>query len=289
MPWRDDLRIDEAANLFPMMPEGDLIALGEDIKRNGMKSPIAIRIEKGKSILLDGRNRLDAMERVGLRVSLKKNSVRWDLVTEEKEPASAAKQPPLPPSLAAAIEVAKPVTVVVITTDPIEFITSANIHRRHLLPGDKRNLIAALLREKPERSDRATAELAKVDHKTVATVRRREEDVGRIPHVAKVVDTRGRHQPTSKPKTVIREPTAGGGRASTKTAVESYCAAFRALESASHEVRGDDWRQVVNELGEDQISRHVSTLKSALDDYGIRPQRSAVKSAADRAEARAKS
>src|SRR5262249_8106694 len=92
------------------------------------------------------------------------------------------------------------VTVIDITTDPVAFITGANIHRRHLLPEVKRDLIAALLREHPERSDRATAELAKVDHKTVAAVRRREEDVGSIPHVDGVADTKGRRQPTGKPK-----------------------------------------------------------------------------------------
>jgi hypothetical protein len=69
-----------------------------------------------------------------------------------------------------------------------------------LMAETKRDLIAKLLEEHPERSDRATAELVKVDHKTVAAVRRREEDVGSIPHVEKVVDTLGRQQPTSKPK-----------------------------------------------------------------------------------------
>ena len=45
-----------------------------------------------------------------------------------------------------------------------------NIQRRHLTAEQKRDLIAKLLRANPERSDRATAKIAKVDNKTVAVV-----------------------------------------------------------------------------------------------------------------------
>ena len=85
-----------------------------------------------------------------------------------------------------------------ISGDPVEFITSANVHRRHLPAETKSDLIAKLLQENPERSDRATAKLVGVDRKTVGAVRRREEDVGNIPHVEKVIDTKGRRQPTTK-------------------------------------------------------------------------------------------
>jgi hypothetical protein len=68
----------------------------------------------------------------------------------------------------------------------------------------KREVIAALLREDPTRSNRATASLAKVDDKTVGSVRRDLEGRAEIPHVDKVVDTKGRRQPTSK--TMSPEP-----------------------------------------------------------------------------------
>ena len=56
--------------------------------------------------------------------------------------------------------------------DPYAFVASANIHRRHLTSDQKRDLIANLLRARPERSNLATAKIAHADDKTVATVRR---------------------------------------------------------------------------------------------------------------------
>ena len=84
--------------------------------------------------------------------------------------------------------------------DPTTYIISSNIHRRHLTAETKRNLtLAQLLKENPERSNRATAAIVNVDHKTVAAVRRLEEDVGNIPHVDKVMNfQKGRQQPASK-------------------------------------------------------------------------------------------
>jgi hypothetical protein len=61
--WRDHLKIHPAAELFPLMSEPELRELGEDIKTNGLLSPIAIY----DGALVDGRNRLDAIELVGLK------------------------------------------------------------------------------------------------------------------------------------------------------------------------------------------------------------------------------
>ena len=55
--------IHPAAELFPAMSESELRELGENIKaHSGLLSPIIVY--EGK--LLDGRNRLDAMEMVGI-------------------------------------------------------------------------------------------------------------------------------------------------------------------------------------------------------------------------------
>jgi hypothetical protein len=55
--------------------------------------------------------------------------------------------------------------------DPVAFVVSANVRRRHLSTEQKRSLIAQLLKDHPTRSDRATAKVVGVDHKTVAAVR----------------------------------------------------------------------------------------------------------------------
>src|SRR6516164_118557 len=50
------------------------------------------------------------------------------------------------------------------------YVISANIHRRHLSPDQRREIIATLLKADPTKSDRQIAATAKVDNKTVAAV-----------------------------------------------------------------------------------------------------------------------
>jgi hypothetical protein len=200
--WRDSISIHPAADMFPMLGDNDLVALGEDIKRNGLTSPIAITIENRKPILCDGRNRLDAMEIVGLRVRLEQTkTAAWKFLAEELLDDKWVGVP-LTRCIGA--------TAAVITGDPTEYIISANIHRRHLTLLQKKELTAALLKDNPGRSNRATGDIVKLDDKTVASVRREMESRAEIPHVDRVVDTKGREQPVSRPKASAipaREPT----------------------------------------------------------------------------------
>jgi hypothetical protein len=84
--------------------------------------------------------------------------------------------------------------------DPVTFVISKNTHRRHLTPEDKRDLIAKLVTAAPEKSNRQIAEMAKVDHKTVASVRAKKEARGEIPHVEARTDKKGRKQQAHKPR-----------------------------------------------------------------------------------------
>src|SRR6266536_2781020 len=79
-----------------------------------------------------------------------------------------------------------------------------DLPRHHLPAGVKRQVIAALLRARADRSDRAIGEIALADHKTVAAVRTDLERHGEIPHVTTRTDTLGRQQPARKPMVTPR-------------------------------------------------------------------------------------
>jgi hypothetical protein len=155
-PWREVLPVHAAAELFPPMSPDELRALGEGIKKNGLQEPITLWFpdhESNKPQLLDGRNRLDAMEVIGIPIVREdwKGGGIHQLLVEWR-----AVYPP---------------------NDPYAYVISANIHRRHLTTEQKRELIAKLLKATPEKSDRAIGKVAKADGKTVAAVRAEQRDV----------------------------------------------------------------------------------------------------------------
>src|SRR5262249_16256518 len=138
--------------------------------------------------LLDGRNRLDAIELnyagdpEGLNQAL--NDALW---IDRNQKGCAV--------LLGSAEV----------EDPWAFVISANLKRRHLTADDRKRITEALLKARPERSDRATAKIAKVSDKTVAAVRRDLEGRAEIPHVGARTDTAGRQQPANKPPVISKE------------------------------------------------------------------------------------
>jgi len=177
-PWRDTLPIHPAAELFPRMSPNELKALGADIVRNGLTSPIALwRADpKAPEQLLDGRNRLDAIE----------------LVTGKPVEIGA-------PSLIAGEDFLACNKVITLDskTDPFAYVISANIHRRHLTAEKKRELIAELLKAQPEKSNRQIAETMKASHVTVGAVRTQMESTGQIDQLTKTVgkDRKARSKP----------------------------------------------------------------------------------------------
>jgi hypothetical protein len=66
--WRDVLGVHEDAEAFPALPADELRALGEDIRDHGLENPIGLVLRDGDIFVADGRQRLDAMELVGLPV-----------------------------------------------------------------------------------------------------------------------------------------------------------------------------------------------------------------------------
>src|SRR5262245_55723752 len=115
--WRMFLGVHPAAKLFPRPPLDQVQELGEDIKKNGLTSPIAlIAAQEGgyKYWVLDGITRLDAMALVGIPFKVVLEGARRNAV--------------------------------VIDTDPWAYVISANIRRRHLSAEDKDRLIVELLK-----------------------------------------------------------------------------------------------------------------------------------------------
>src|SRR5262249_46374041 len=64
--WRDIWPVHPAAELFPLMSEAELRDFADDIEKNGLKELVDLYDDpKLGRCLLDGRNRLDALELMG--------------------------------------------------------------------------------------------------------------------------------------------------------------------------------------------------------------------------------
>jgi hypothetical protein len=168
--WRSVQKIHPACELLPLLTQDELKELAADIKQHGLKDE-RVPLTPDKQ-LLDGRNRLDALELNGVDVAgaiksgdYKKAGI-WP-VTEKG--------------------------------DPYAFVMSRNIHRRHLDLKQKRELVGKLLEATPEKSDRQIGKIAHVDGKTVAKVRQKKEASAEIPQTTKRKDAHGHERP-AKPK-----------------------------------------------------------------------------------------
>jgi hypothetical protein len=169
--WQKYLPTHPAADLFPMMDPPALNALTADIREDGLKHDVVIWIDaNGKEWLLDGRNRLDAMAACGYTFNTVGSSFR--IYNDDV------------PVISDWIEYyrdehhARPM---VLAADPWALVISYNINRRHLTAAQKSELIIKLLKADPTKSDRAIAETAKVDHKTVGAKRAALSATGEIP------------------------------------------------------------------------------------------------------------
>src|SRR5262245_53773770 len=120
--WREDNKVHPAADIFPMMSDEELAKLGEDIKQNGIRMPIGFWHPPGepkKAVLMDGRNRLEAAERVGMY----DGNIPMAFVH---------------------------------CSDPTSWIISLNIHRRHLTKQQQADLIVAAIKAGDEAKQKLT-------------------------------------------------------------------------------------------------------------------------------------
>ncbi len=218
-PWRKLLPVHAAAELFPRMKGDELVALGEDIRQNGLRVAIvvievdqsAVMVQGRPVALLDGRNRLDALEATGHRINFHsyKDTFGRDCWT-----ACGQEQ------IGVRIALVRP-------NDPQEFVLALNILRRHLAAKQRRKLISRLLRLTPEASNRQIAARANADHKTDAQFRVAQEGTGEIPQLSKRTGRDGRVR-TTVPKLMRKSSQTGR--------LEAALKAFGAL-SAEEKVR----------------------------------------------------
>jgi DNA-binding Lrp family transcriptional regulator len=164
--WRDVLKVHPAADLFPMMPPDELRALGEDIKKNGLREGVALL----DGALLDGRNRLEAMELAGIKLFTGNGQLEWANIPSRN----------------------------VKGTDPVAYVISKNIQRRHLTTEQKRELIEKLVKATPDKSDRQIAEQTKTSPTTVGKVRKKMEAAGHVSKLDTRIDKDGRKQRAHK-------------------------------------------------------------------------------------------
>jgi DNA-binding Lrp family transcriptional regulator len=191
--WRDILPVHPAAELFPLMGEDEVAALGADIRKNGLREPVTVvrqyrRGGDGKFdvreydlALLDGRNRLDAMEGAGFKLVC---DGKLDKTLGHKalglEPFNGT------------------YAILNDDVDPYDFVISANIHRRHLTIEDRDRLIVDVLKADPSKSNRQVAKMVGASHPHVAKVRGQAEKAGDVETVTTSVDTKGRQQPAKR-------------------------------------------------------------------------------------------
>jgi hypothetical protein len=132
--------------------------------------------------LLDGRNRLDALELLGTVETPNSISRIYECPIQQRD------------------------------FDPYAYVLSKNVYRRHLNLEQRRILIANVLKAKPEASNLQIAKLTGTSDKTVGKVRADLESRSEIPNVETRTDTRGRAQPARRhtPEPAPPEPKTPG-------------------------------------------------------------------------------
>lgn len=197
--WRATLPIHPACELLPELPPDELDELGRDIAAHGLRAPIVVYVDpKRKAWLLDGRSRLDAMERAALPFELyevSKSSKRhggsrwWTIRLPDPEGGLDA----------------NPVSAVTVyDIDPYDYAISANIRRRHLTSEQKRDLVETLLKRDPSKSNRQIAKTVSASPTFVGKVRNEAEERGDVSTVDTRTDAKGRQQPARKPPPAAR-------------------------------------------------------------------------------------
>jgi ribosomal protein S14 len=259
--WRSTLSVHPAAELFPRMTPEELRALGEDVIKNGLTSPIVLWQPDSKSParLLDGISRLDAIE----------------IATGSPVIVGA-------PSIMAGQHFLDCDKVIVLdkSIDPYAYVISANIHRRHLTAEQKRELIAKLIKATPEKSDRQIAETVKASPTTVGTVRAEMETKGDVSKLDTRRDSKGRKQPAKKPPRAAANATGAEKTSNKNNGAKPSGAANTAPASPTTPARNEIGSASTSEARARNEERENEKRRLEIENTGLRSEIEEVKAAA---------
>jgi hypothetical protein len=149
----------------PLMEGEEFDALVADIKKNGLQEWIVTY----QGMILDGRNRYRACLEAGVEPHDEGLVNRTGIDNDDSARA---------------------------------YVISANLHRRHLTPEQKRDVLVKLVAAQPTKSDRTLAREAKVDHHQISRARRKAEATGTTVPVEKRTGADGKAR-----KTLAKKPT----------------------------------------------------------------------------------
>ena len=152
-----------------------------------------------------------------------------------------------------------------IDADARSYVISANIHRRHLSPDERRGIIAELLKLNPNQSNRQIGQQTKTSHTTVGAVREELEATGQI---GQLETTTGADRKARKRKGKTKGKGGSKGKAITyqevvdgKTARNAYHVLEEHLLDALQEINdrssfdhADEYAQATIEKLQDKLS-----------------------------------
>ena len=150
------------ANIFPLMEGAEVDALVADIKAKGLHD----RIDLYQGKIVDGRNRYRALRQLGIDPSDDPKKYFRNAIYAHAVGGPAGHEQSNDERVRA-------------------YVISKNIHRRHLTAEQRRDLLVKVVAAQPDKSDRAIACEANVDHKQISRARRKAESTGAIAPVEK--------------------------------------------------------------------------------------------------------
>lgn len=194
-----------AYQVMPPLSEEEFAALKQDIEENGVLLPV---VQDDGGNIIDGHHRARAHDELlaeGRVTGGYPVVERSDLTTDEEKRDLARR---------------------------------LNMQRRHLNQEQKREAIAARLKETPTWSDNRTARLLGVDGKTVRSVRMHLEVVGELPRVDVLTGSDGKHYPRSS----------RSGTALTQEDAEAPLASLQSIKIGKKEYSKTQIQAMIREL-----------------------------------------